>query len=219
MQGRAHVGVGGAPPPAFVDGAIRAPEAFLLVPARVLAIGISCLQRRLEERAVEGMLDLRRGHLQRPTVAAVVVGAAIVGLHLLEVRQAVGVGPLRQVVAGPAVEVERVAADEHHAVDGRGAAQDLAARAVNSPPVHVGLRIGVVVPVVAVVVQRPVERGRDPDQESAVARARFEHEDLGSGILGQPRREHAARGAGADDDVVMGVLPHGPCLPFLDWRA
>ena len=118
------------------------------------------------------------------------------------------IGPLRQVVAGPAVEVEGVAADEHHAVDGRGAAQCPAARAVHPAPVHVGLRIGVVVPVVAVVVQRVVQRGGNARHERPLRAARFEHQHAGRRRFAQARGDHAAGGAGADDDVVVAFL-HG----------
>ena len=218
LHGGPEVGARGAPSLASVDGPVRDPEALLLVAVVVLAVRITGLQRGFQEGPVERPLRRGGGDVQGTARSAIVVGAPIVVLVLLEVRQAVRVGPLGQVVAGPAVEVEGMATDEHHAVDGRGAAQRLAAGAVHPAPVHVGLRIRVVVPVVTVVVQRVVQGGGNARHERALGAARFEHQHAGPRRFTQARGDHAAGGAGADDDVVE-ASHHGVCFRVLPARS
>src|SRR6185312_13162769 len=86
---------------------------------------------------------------ERAAVAAPLVATGEVVLHLLEVRQAVRVVPgLHPRVGGPPLVVHGVAALEDHPVDAARAAEDLAPRVVDAPPVHERLGLRLVPPVV-----------------------------------------------------------------------
>ncbi|MCY1309267.1 hypothetical protein D9M70_593460 [compost metagenome] len=136
----------------------------------------------------------------------VVVGALVVGLGLAEVGQAVGVAPvLQRLVLCPAVVVHRVAADIDHAVDQRRTTQPLAAALRHAAVVHVRLGLGDVGPVVGGALQRIRQRGRHlrAPVQAPVGAARFQQQHRDTGVFSQPRRQHAACRAGADDDVVV----------------
>jgi hypothetical protein len=105
-----------------MDVPIEGRESLLAVAVDVLGERVAGLldagKERAEERAAGGpaLQD------QRPVVPAprIVRVRGERGLHLLEVRQAMGVVPGRHALIGrPALEVERVAALEDLAVDAR----------------------------------------------------------------------------------------------------
>ena len=77
-----------------------------------------------------------------------------------------------------------------------------------------GSGVGDVGPVVRGAVLRVGERGRHPDAPLPPRHrpARLDDEDPHVRILGEPPREHASRGAGADEDVV--VAGHGGWVQF-----
>ena len=205
---------GAAAPPVGGGGAVHRAEAFLTVAVQVVGAGVAGLLARahegLEQRADVG---LRRGDVQRALAAVPVVGALVAGLGLAEIGQAVGVAPALQAgLLRPALVVHRVAADVDHAVDQRRAAQALAAALRHAPPAHVRLGLGDVGPVVGGALQRVGQRGghlRAP-VEPPVGAAGLQQQHRHVGILGQPRGQHAAGRASADDDVVelvgQGVL-------------
>ena len=144
------------------------------------------------------------------------LGAPEIGQDLL-VRPALAI-----LLERPAVVVERVAADIDHGVERRRAAQHAPARPVHDALVHVGLRLGVVVPVVPVVHQVVHERGRHVDLPvpPRIARPGLEQAHLVGRILAQAIGEHAPRGPAADDQVVIDAVELHRCLtlPVLLFR-
>ena len=211
VHDRVQVGAGGAQPAAAVDVAVEGRKALLAVAVdvgRELVAGLlDGLEERLEERA-RGRAALEH---ERAVAAAPLVGARQARLHLLEVRQAVGVVPrLHPGVARPALVVHRVAALEDHAVDAARAAEHLAAGVVDAPVVHVRLGLGLVLPVVEAAADRVGQRRRHVDEEVelVVVAAGLEHQDARRRIGAQAVRERRARRAAADDDVVIGRSRH-----------
>src|SRR6202034_3717442 len=102
----------------------------------------------------------------------------------------------------PVLEIERVTAHVHHAVDRGGAAEHLAARGVQAAAVEMRLGLGPVAPVVALHVHRDRERTRHLDPQRAVRAAVLEQQHAVAAVLAQAIGEHAAGRAGADDHVV-----------------
>ena len=148
------------------------------------------------------------GHVDRPARASKRQPPPLGVLHPQEEREHLLEAPPGVAEGGPVVVVEPIAARVHLRVDRGAAADRLAARPVELPPAHLFLGSGRVVPVT-----RPLEQlgegRRHPHHEPAPRAARLEQQDLGPGVLGQAGSERAARGAGADDDV---VVLHGPPL-------
>ena len=199
-----EVGAGGAPAHPVADGAVHPAEALLLVAVDVLGHGIAGLPARLDEGVVERVGQGAVARVERPVVAAVAVTAFFPRLGALEVGQHVRIGPAPRPGAVPGLEVHGVAADVHHAVDGRGAAEQPPARAGDAPPVEVGLRLGAVVPVGPLDVHRHGERARHADQRRPVVAAALDQQDGRGPVLGEAVGHDAAGGAGPDDDVVEG---------------
>src|SRR5437879_4631357 len=117
-----------AEPAAVADVAIELREALLAVAVDVVGERVAgfldCVEERTEERSLRGPAL----ELQRPASAAPLIGAREARLHPLEVRQAVRVVPVLEAGLGrPALEVERVAALEDHAVDRARPSEHLAA--------------------------------------------------------------------------------------------
>ena len=82
-----------------------------------------------------------------------------------------GIGPFRQVVPRPTVEIESVAASMHHAINRRRAADHLTPGTGHPPPVHAGFGIGVIGPVEAIILQGPGQASRDPEHQGSVGPA------------------------------------------------
>ena len=112
------------------------------------------------------------------------------------------VRPFRQACGRPAVVIGAVAAHIGHRVDRRRAADHLAARAFDASSVEARLRLALVHPVVAALLQKlpPAERQVDP--RVAVPAAGLEHQHADIAVFGQPVRQRAAGRAGADDDII-----------------
>ncbi|VBE08277.1 Uncharacterised protein [Burkholderia pseudomallei] len=201
------------------DRAVHRAEAFLLIAVEIVGARIAGLHagldHRLEQRIHAG---LARRHGDRAVTAVIVVRADIARLGLPEVRQAIEIRPvLEPLVRRPVVVIERIAADVAHPIDQRRAAEPLAAPAFHPAVVHVRLGIGFVRPVVAAALQRVGERRRHlrAEVETVVGAARLEEQHGDARILGEARREHVARGAGAADDVVEFACRHRCVLLML----
>ena len=212
---RLQVGLRRRDPATAVDVAIERPEAFLAIAVDVLGQLVAGFLAGLEEGREQRVGRRAALQDQRPVVAAprVVRGGRETRLHLLEVRQAVGVVPGRHArVGGPALVVERVAALEDLAVDARRAAEDPAARVVDAPAAHERLGLGVVAPVVVAAADRERQRRRHVDEhvEPVVRPPGFEDEDARRGVRRQPIGERAAGRPAADDDEVEARGRHGP---------
>ena len=225
-EGGAEVEERGAAAPAAPRGAVHRREAFLPVAVQVVGALEAGRDAGLDERLEQRIGGLRLGDGERAVASVVGVRSGVAGLRLPEIRQTVPVRPVREARdPGPLVVVEGVSADVDHAVDGRRAAEGLAARAVHPSPVHPRLRIGDVGPVVRGAVLGIRERGRHPDPPLPPRHRppRLDDEHPHVRVLGEPAREHAPGGAGPDDDVVVAALGHGdvPLDPAsgLWWRA
>jgi len=119
-------------------------------------------------------------NLSRPYAEITAAAERVAGLsgqavlHLLEVRETVGVVPgCHPRICGPTLVVERIAALEDLAVDARGATEDLAACVVDPPAVHERLGLRFVHPVVIAAPDRKRQRRghMDEDVESIVGPA------------------------------------------------
>lgn len=203
-----QVGLAGAEPTTPVDVAVELREALLAVAVDVVGQGVPGLLDGLEE----GAEQRRRGgpalQDQGSRAAAPGVGACQAGLHALEVREAVRVVPLLEAgVAGPALVVERVAALEDHAVDGRRAAEHLAAGVEDPSSTHVRLGLGLVAPVVEAAADGEGQRGGHVDErvELGVGAPCLEHQDARPGIRAQTVGEGGPGGPAADDHVVVAL--------------
>ena len=130
--------------------------------------------------------------------AVVVLMAQEMGLHVLP-------APAFEAELAPAVIVGRLPAHVDHAVDRRTAAERLAARIGDGPAVEAGLLLGHEHPVRTRIVERVEIADRDMEPDPVVLAAGLEQEHAMAGIRGQPVRQHAARGARADDDVIVGL--------------
>ncbi len=216
LHDRVQVGPSSGEPAAAVDVAVEGREALLAVAVHVVGKRVAGLPHGLEERLEQ--LARRRPALEheRPVAAPELVRAGEARLHLLEVRQAVGVGPrLHPRLARPALVVHRVPALEDHPVDRARPAEHLAAGVVDPAPAHRGLRLRLVLPVVEPVPDREHQaRGHvDVDVPRVVGPPRLEHEHPVRAILAQPVGEDAAGGASTDDDEVVVRIGHPEHLP------
>src|SRR5262249_35790666 len=103
----------------------------------------------------------------------------------------------------PVVVIGGLAAHVDHGVDGRGAADHLAARIVEAAAVEPLLRLGLEHPVRARVADGEEVAHRDVEPDQIVLAAGFEQQHARSRIGGEPVRQHAAGRPRADDDVVV----------------
>ena len=121
----------------------------------------------------------------------------------LEVGQGVGPGP--GVVAGelrPSVVVARLAAHVNHAIDAAAAAQRFAARVAQCAAVQPGFSLGLEQPVGARVANAVQVTHGYVNPVVVVSAAGLNQQHALAGVSREPVGQQAARGAGADDDVV-----------------
>ena len=204
---RLQVGLCGTQAPAVVDVPVERREAFLAVAVDVVGQVVARLLAGGEEGREQGVGGGSTFEDERAVVPApgVVRRRGEARLHLLEVRQAVGVVPAGHPRVGrPALIVERVAALEDLAVDAGRAAEDLAAGVVDPAAVHERLGLGFVLPVVVAAADREGQGRRHVDEhvEPVVRAAGLEEEDRRAGIRREAVGEGASGRAAADDDEV-----------------
>ena len=203
---RVQVGARRAEPAAAVEVLIEAGEALLAVAVDIVGQRVTRLLNSLEEGAEQRVRRRAAFEHDRSTVAAVLVATGQAVLHLLEVREAVGVVPVGHAWVGcPALVVERVAALEDHPVDARGAAEHLAPRVADATAAHERLWFALVLPVVEAVAARQHQGGGHVDQyvPPVVGPSGFEDEHAGGRVGAQPVGQHGARRAAADDHEVV----------------
>ncbi len=199
---------GGAAAPAVLDGPLAEPEAFRLLAVVVLGERPVRLARGVEPAVEQRIAIAGADDGERAVAAPPGVLALLPALAALEVGEDLGVRPAAAAVLRPPVVVTVVAAHVGHDVDRRAAAEHLAAHRLDPAVVQSGLGLGVVAPVEHPMLPDLAEPDRDVDQGMQVAPARFEHQHADGRIGGETVGEDAARGAGADDDVVV-VLSRG----------
>ena len=209
-------------PPAPVDVPVEGRETLLPVPVHVTGQRVpgflhgreECLEQRAAGRPA--LQD------QRPVRPAELIAPGQAGLHLLEVRQAVRVVPVRHAgIGGPPLIVQRVPALEDHAVDAARPAQHLAPGMVDPPPVHERLRLGLIPPVVEPAPDREGQRRghMDEDVPGVVRPPGLEHQHPVGRIGRQPAGQRTARRSAADDDEVVLSRGHRSHLLPLVTRA
>jgi hypothetical protein len=138
--------------------------------------------------------------------AVVVAVAEEMVLERPEQRQHVVPAPAGEAELAPVVVVGGLAAHRDHGIDGRGAAQHLAAWIGEIAPGKARLGLGAVHPVRARIADGEEVADRDAEPDPVVVAARFEQEDAGARIGAQPVGEHAPGRAAADDDIVVRAL-------------
>ena len=204
LQGRAKVRHRGAPAPAPVHRHVHRAKTLLAKPVHVVGACITRLLAGRDEGLVERVAAGTGAHMQRPGVAPVGVTTLGARLGAAKVRQATRVGPFRQaVVPGPAVVIERMAADVDHAVDRRRTPDHLAARAVDAPVIHERLGLGLVHPAVARVGHRVGKTRGHVDEQVVVEATGLEQQHTQLRVFREAVGQHAAGRPRADDDVVV----------------
>ena len=199
---RPQEGLGGGPADATPLGHLEVAAALVVAAIEVVGLGDAALLGGVAERVQDLPADPRR--LDPPLAAGAVelVGAPPMVLRALEQGQHVVPGPAGIAELAPVVVVGRLAAHVDHAVDGRAAAQHLAARIVQRAPVQAGIGLGLEAPVGARVAHGVEIADGNVDPVVVVAAARLQQQHAVPGVGRQPVGQHAAGRAGADDDVV-----------------
>src|SRR5262249_7264302 len=87
-------------------------------------------------------------------------------------------------------------------------AQHLAATCLDGAAVEAGFRLSHETPIEHAPLMEPAHAKRNVNVGVPVATSGFEHQHLRTVILGKPVCKHAARRAGANDDVVVSLLGH-----------
>ena len=139
---------------------------------------------------------------QRPALAVHGVGLALPVLRLLEDRLDIVPRPAAVAELAPMVEILRLATDIDQAIDRTGTAEHPPARKVDGATRRAGIRLGLVAPGQGRMFQQLHIAGGNMDQRIPVAPTGLDQQHAIVGVLGQPVGEHAARRAGADDDVI-----------------
>ena len=212
-RGRPQIAMRHAHAPAAADAGLGLDDAFLVLAVVVAVELVAGGDGGLEQRVVERVLVGHLGDAQRAAGAAPVGACAVlVALDAREERRHVLPAPAARAHLRPGVVVERLAAHPDETVDGAGAAQHLAARHGDLAVGGAGLRVGLVAPVGG----RVVDQQAEADGKARIGMAGapgLDQQHLRARVLAQPRRQHRAGRAGADDDVV--VVFHGVFFPNL----
>ncbi len=175
----------GAAAPALAHRHVHTAEALLLKAVDVLAARIARLLGGREPRRVQRVAHRSVARHELAGIAAVPVSALLAALRTFEIRQYVAVRPPLGALRRPPLEILRIAADVDKTVDGRGAAQHLAARGVQAPAVQMRLGLGVIEPVVLRHVHRNGQRRGHLNVDRAVETAVLEQEHAVPAIRAQ----------------------------------
>ena len=203
---RIEIAEGGALAAAPGDRHLGHADAFLRGAVLVGIVGQAHLLGRLDHLLQQRhLVAWRMGDGEDALAAAEFVGATLEALHALEDRQHVLVAPAAISELRPVIVVLRLAADIDHAVDRAGAAQHAAARHGDAPSARAFVRLRRVAPVDGRIVDHlgDADRHLRPEEVRSLG-AGFEQQDAMRAALAQPAGDDRARGAGTDDDVVMG---------------
>ena len=205
-----QIGAGRRSAHTAVHGHLERAEALLAAAVAVVRVRVASLQASLDESAVEriAIALVAEGGSQRTVATTKVVGAGLPCLSAAEIGQAVAVAPSGCAESFPMVEVAPVPAHIDHAVDGRGTAKHLAARAIEPPAVEPRLRLRDIAPVAAPALHCQREGGRHSQDQAAVTSAGFDEQHAQPTCGRQSIRQHAASGTGSDDDVVVAAGCH-----------
>ena len=145
---RMHIGARRAPALAVVLRHLVGAESFVIFGVEILADAELRLLRCLPENVMHGIAGAQLVDAQRAALAVILAVEFGVVLGTLEIGQHVRIRPAGVAERGPVVVVPAMAADIDHGVDGRRAAEPLAARLIADAAVEPLLRHGLERPVV-----------------------------------------------------------------------
>lgn len=112
------------------------------------------------------------------------------------------VAPSRIAHLAPRIELGRVASHPEHAVDIGGAAEHAATREEQRAPIQAAFGLGLKAPQRALTDENLRHADGNADPRPAIVLSRLQQQHAVAARLGEPRRQRAARGAGADDDEI-----------------
>ena len=202
VHGRAEVGVGGAATPTVSHRHVHPAETFLLEAVDVRGLRIAGLGCRRQPGGMQGIAKATIARLQLAVAAAVFIAAFLASFGAPEIRQHIAVRPTRCALAGPALEILRITADVHQAVDRRRSAQDLAARGMHAAPIQMRFRLRVIEPVVFRHVHRNRQGRRHLNEDGPVGAAVFQQQHPARTIRSEAIRKHAPGRTRAHDHKI-----------------
>jgi hypothetical protein len=200
---RAKIGDRRARPPAATRRGLEESRALLRDAVEIAIDGQAGLGRSLDEgrRKRIGMSEV--GNRQRPADAVKIIRAAPLIFGFLEIRQDVVEAPALIALLAPAIVILVLATDIKQAVDRTRSAEHLAARLEYSPAVQLRLRLGLVHPVDALLLEQLAIAERNVNPEIGVPWTRFEQQHRVFSVGAQAIGEHAPGRARANHDVVV----------------
>src|SRR6202012_1255183 len=109
----------------------------------ILSVGITRLPAGLEPNLIQRVVQRTVAGIHLSLTAAIGVPSPVAALGALEIGQHITVGPAARAFRLPALEIERIATDIDHPVDGGGSSQHLAAWRVETAAaeMRLGLRV------------------------------------------------------------------------------
>ncbi len=183
-------------------------KTFVLGAVAVLGQGIAALARRAQESRVEWIAArIRRADLHRPFAAP--ISGRLPGrcFHALEIAEHIRIAPASAAeLVAPRVVVLRIAARVDHAVDGRGPADNAAARLGDPAAAEPRLGHRLETPIVGRRGQQPINRERHVDLPAATVGPGLDQQNLDGRIFAQARGNRTTGRTGADDDEVVDRL-------------
>ena len=203
--GLAQIGLGRTAAQALVGGELVVACALLVAAVEVLGAGHADLACTGNEGLDQRMLCADVRDLERPVRAMAREGAARIAFGLHKVGQHLLIRPACIAQRRPVVVVLALAAHVDQSIDGAAAAQRAAARPVDAPAVHVGVRVGLELPVVDGAPHGLAVADGQVDPGRAVRRAGLQQQHPRGRVLGQARGQHAAGRACSHDHVVIAV--------------
>ena len=173
----------------------------------VVGIRVACLDARFDEGVVERAGPGALHDMDRAGTATPAGLAFLPCLEAPEVGEHLAPRPAVSALLHPALEVQRMAADEAQAVDGGRPAQHLAPWLDDGAVVHGGFGLAFEHPVECGILPGSAERRRHLDLPVAEDRASggscLEQENADGGIFREPCGQRAPGAAGTQDDVVV----------------
>jgi hypothetical protein len=205
---RIQIADGGAHPATAADRRLGHADTVLRRAVIVPGVGDADLAGRLDQRVVNRPALVTFADLQRPAAAAVlVVGIALVTFHVPENRQYLAVAPTAIAELRPGIVVLRLAAHEDHAVDRRGAAQELPARDGNAALARAFVGLRRIQPVGGGIFDQPRETDRDARPGVAFP-ARLKHQYPVFAVAAQSVRQHRSGRSRTHHDIIKDLIFH-----------
>ncbi len=185
-----------------MNGLLHQAETFLFGAVIVIRQFKPRLGAGLNEGVKQGVVDRPALHMQRSIRATPALFTAMAVFHALEIRQHIRIGPALRAELFPAIEILGMAAHVNEAVNGGGAADDLATWGGDAAIIEIGLGFGEITPIVALHAHRPGESRRHLDERAEIGTAGLYDDDGIATIFRQAVGDGGPCGAGADDDVI-----------------